>query len=81
MAKLTKAQREVLVYLDQPHIISMSAFAMGANMRTVGALTRVGLIEQEPPKKIVITKNTFLRITDAGRAALSPSPHQQKMEN
>lgn len=70
MVKLTKAQREVLAYLNQPHIISMSAYAMGANMRTVGALTRMGLIEQGLPKNIVITRNTFLRITDAGRAAL-----------
>jgi hypothetical protein len=44
---------------------------MGANGRTIASLRRVGLIEQEPPAKLVWNKHTFFRITPAGRSALT----------
>lgn len=69
--KLTKAQREVLKTLGDPYVVCMSQSAMGAHGRTMGSLLRHGLIEQEPPAKIVWNKHTFFRITPAGRLALS----------
>lgn len=67
--KLTLAQHCALVDLSDK---SMSAYSMGASLRTLWALQRKGLVRPDGgPGSMAFPRSMTWTITDAGRRALS----------
>lgn len=76
--KLSKAQLDVLSALAEPHIVGMSAYALGCSLRTIAVLTRLGYAEHGDQNDVTpSTRNVLWSVTDAGRAALKDTTHAE----
>jgi len=76
--KLSTAQLDVLSALAEPHIVGMSAYALGCSLRTIAVLTRLGYAEHGDQNDVTpSTRNVLWSITDAGRAALKDTTHAE----